>query len=182
MDKLGERLAFERSGVRLYEAAIAKMLALNESRRMLQQLEHIRREEAEHMEILVLAIKKLGADPTAMTPGADVTGVLGMGLIQVLTDPRTDAPQALTALLNAELIDNAAWELLIELAMGNGQDEMVEQFEKALAQEEEHLSIIKVLLKDYLDIKEDLHAQKASVKEDCYHVMPSPRRGLGCKA
>ena len=61
------------------------------------------------------AIQSLGGDPTAQTPAADVTGVEGMGLMQVLTDPKTTVAQALHAILVAEMTDNAAWEELIEL-------------------------------------------------------------------
>lgn len=154
LDKLGERLAFERSGVRLYEAALAKAKGLDEPIDVLQQLEHIRSEEAEHMEIIKHAIIELDADPTAMTPAADIAGVLGQGLMQILTDPRINMTQALEALLNTELIDNAGWELLIRLAMENDKEELAEKFEKALHQEQEHLSIIKQLLQDCLDITE----------------------------
>lgn len=152
LDKLGERLAYERAGVRLYDAALAKAYGLNESKKLIKQLEHIRKEEAEHMEIVKSAIEKLGADPTAMTPCADLTGVMGMGLMQVVTDPRTNMIQVLDALLNAELIDNAAWELLIELAEKHNKA-LVSGFEKALQQEEDHLSIIKNFCKNYFDLE-----------------------------
>jgi hypothetical protein len=38
-----------------------------------------------------------------------------MGLMQVLTDPKTSVAQALHAILVAEMPDNVAWEELIEL-------------------------------------------------------------------
>ncbi|ASQ44792.1 DUF2188 domain-containing protein [Legionella clemsonensis] len=171
LDKLGERLAFERSGVRLYEATLAKALGLGESKAILQQLEHIRKEEIQHMDMLKRAIKDIGADPTAMTPGADITGVLGQGLIHVITDPRTNMAQALDALLSAELIDNAAWEILIALANDNGQDKLVEKFEQAMLQEKRHLSIIKKLLQDCLEIKLEPE-KKTEKKENAYHVLP----------
>ncbi|MBA2709185.1 MAG: ferritin-like domain-containing protein [Tatlockia sp.] len=150
LDKLGERLAYERTGVRLYEAAHAKAIALNASRKELKILEHIRTEEAEHMEILKKAIKHLGGDPTVMTPGADLTGVMGLGMMQVLSDSRTDMDQCLNTLLNIELIDNAAWELLIEFADHNEYDKLSKSFTKALLQEQEHLLMIRDLLKDHL--------------------------------
>lgn len=153
LDKLGERLAFERGGVRLYEAAIAKAHGLHESRKVVKQLEHIRGEEAEHMEMVKLAIEKLGGDPTAMTPCADLSSVAGFGLLQIVTDPRTNIIQTLDALLNAELIDTAAWELLIELAEAHNQTSLVTSFQKALEQEEEHVKIIKGFVKDYLNLK-----------------------------
>lgn len=156
IDKLGERLAYERTGVRLYEAAIAKAKALDTGAGappdLVETLQSIRNEEEEHFHMLVAAVEKLGADPTAMTPSADVVGVIALGVMQVLTDPRTNLSHALNALLTIELADNAAWELLIELAEKAGQASMAESFEKALQQEEKHLAIIKGLLRqDQMD-------------------------------
>lgn len=151
VDKLGERLAFERTGVRLYDAVIAKLEASDgEGRKMIPELKHIREEEAEHMFILKGAIETLGADPTAMTPCADVAGVMAVGPMQVVTDPRTNASQALNALLTIELTDNAAWESLIELTDKAGHPNIAKSFRKAVEQEEEHLQTIKRLLNNEL--------------------------------
>ena len=117
LDKLGERLAYERNGVRLYEAMIAKVKALDTpDTALVDTLMHIRNEEHEHMMLVHQAIETLGADPTAQTPCADVVGAMSLGIVNVLTDPRTNVDQCLNALLTVELTDNAAWELLIELA------------------------------------------------------------------
>ena len=78
LDKLGERLAYERTGVRLYEAMIAKALACEGSgAELVPTLQQIRNDEQAHMILLINAIETLGADPTAMTPCADVVGVIG---------------------------------------------------------------------------------------------------------
>jgi len=139
MDKLGERLAFERSGTRLYDALIAKCRANRSAALPLKELQHIRDEEAMHFALVGAAIASLGGDPTAQTPGADVAGVEGMGLMQVLTDPKTTVAQALHAILVAEMTDNAAWEELIELTEQAGNDDLVARFEKASEEETEHL-------------------------------------------
>lgn len=140
-DKLGERLAFERTGVRLYEALIAKCGANGEAQApSAKELEHIRDEEAEHFAMIGDAIEAMGGDPTAQTPAADVIGVEGAGLMQVLTDPKTTVAQALHAILIAEMADNAAWDELIEIARGAGQEALVEEFGKAQEQEAEHLA------------------------------------------
>lgn len=151
VDKLGERLAFERTGVRLYDAVIAKLGESNNAgKKMIPELKKIRDEEAEHMFIIKDAIETLGADPTAMTPSADVAGVMAMGPLQVVTDPRTNASQALNALLTIELADNAAWESLIELTDKAGHPNIAKSFRKAVKQEEEHLKTIKKLLNNEL--------------------------------
>jgi hypothetical protein len=148
IDKLAERLAFERGGVRLYDQLITKCEALTAAGSTiamppLDGLTSIRGDEAAHAQLLVEAIESLGADPTAQTPGADVVGVQSMGLMQVLSDPRTTPTQCLCALLTAELTDNAGWELLSELARDSGQSALAERFAQALQHEAEHLRRIK---------------------------------------
>jgi ferritin-like metal-binding protein YciE len=66
-------------------------------------------------------------------------GVASMGIVQVLTDPRSSMAQCLSAILTAELTDNAGWELLINLAENLGYDDMKTQFKAALENEEQHL-------------------------------------------
>jgi rubrerythrin len=141
MDQLGARLAFERSGTRLYEALLIKHEAANvhEGGPTREELEEIRDEELEHAAMLAECIERLGADPTSVTPSADVQSVASHGVLQVVADPRTTLSQALEVVLIAELADNDAWQLLAELAEGLGQDELAQQFRHALVQEEEHL-------------------------------------------
>jgi rubrerythrin len=144
IDKLGERLAFERGGVRLYDALLAKAKAIDTlDKSMLQTLQHFREEEAEHLALVKAAIEKLGADPTAMTPCANVAGCLNMGVMETITDPRTNLAQCLNALLTAELSDNAGWELLIDLANASGQGDIADSFGKALSQEQVHMQTVK---------------------------------------
>jgi len=143
MDKLGERLAFERSGTRLYDALMGKCKAMGSKIVPAKELEHIRDEEAMHFALCGAAIQALGGDPTEQTPGADVAGVEGMGLMQVLTDPKTTLAQALHAILIAEMTDNAAWEELIELTLQSAPEENAEEliarFKKAQDNEADHL-------------------------------------------
>ncbi|WP_312271095.1 ferritin-like domain-containing protein [Pseudomonas sp.] len=151
LDKLGERLAYERTGVRLYEAFIAKVAAAPDARpELLETLRTIQQQEAEHMQLLRDSIETLGADPTAMTPCAHVSGTMAQGIIQVLTDPRTNMAQCLNAMLTIELTDNAAWELLIELARQANHPNIASSFEVPMRHEEEHLVKIKTMLRDEL--------------------------------
>jgi rubrerythrin len=169
MDKIGERIAFERGGTRLYEALIGKYQAVQAlgsealvpadqlpppdggagpigsvaGEAPLQTLMRIRNEELAHFRMLGLAMEKMGGDPTAQTPCADVTATASLGIVQVVTDPRTTLAQCLNAMLTAELTDNAGWELLIQLAEDAGETDLAGQFLGALAQEQEHLAIVK---------------------------------------
>lgn len=183
MDKIGERIAFERAGTRLYDALITKYQAVYQedsdalppaedvvvlasmtgssaaaqadssaSASVLSQvrgepplatLERIRAEELAHFRMLCEAMESLGGDPTAQTPCADATATASMGLIQVLTDPRTTIAQCLNAMLTAELTDNAGWELLIQLSEDADESELTGRFLAALNQEQGHLLTIK---------------------------------------
>jgi rubrerythrin len=148
IDKLGERLAFERSGVRLYEALLTKLAAHADliDQATLDRLTQFKDEEVQHFQMVREAMLSIGADPTAMTPCADVAGVEGMGLVKVVSDPRSNALQSLHAILSAELIDGDGWGMLVALARNLKHDKMAERFEQALAQENEHLSFVRELL------------------------------------
>lgn len=145
LDKLGERLAFERTGTRLYEALIAKCEMTPDTGLVppLAELQRIHDEEAQHFHMLAEVLEGMGADPTAQTPCADVSAVMSQGIMQVVTDPRTTIPQSLNAILVAELADNASWEMLLQLAEETGHDEMAERFRAALAEEEQHLASVR---------------------------------------
>ncbi len=141
VDKLAERLAFERGGTRLYEALLVKLDAAepHEGGPTRDELEEIRDDEQRHFGILIKALRSLGADPTAMTPCADLVGVMSAGLVQALNDPRTTLTQGLEAVLVAELTDNESWDLLIELTADLGEDDLAVEFGQARDQEREHL-------------------------------------------
>lgn len=146
INKLGERLAFERSGVRIYEHLIIKC---NYSRSNGQldipedRLQEFRDQEAEHFALLVECLEWLGADPTAQTPDADASGIAASGLMSVIMDPRTSLSQSLEAMLSVELTDNAAWDLLIKLAEDMGLSDMAQKFGVALQQENVHLDEVR---------------------------------------
>jgi rubrerythrin len=141
IDKLAERLAYERGGTRLYEAAMVKFMAHADELPdvSVDDLREIRDEEASHALLIKECIEQLGADPTAQTPSADLVGVETMGFMQAVTDPRTNLAQTLHALLAAELVDEAGWETLIALAESMGQSDMVQRFREAEQHEQEHI-------------------------------------------
>lgn len=141
LDKLGERLAFERTGTRLYDAMITKFDTLQDgtTSMTLADLQKIRNDEARHFAIVADTIESLGGDPTSQTPSADLVGVESMGLMQAVTDARTTIAQSLHAILIAEMADQAGWELLIALAEENKQGAMITDFNVALAEERTHL-------------------------------------------
>ncbi|HET7752838.1 MAG TPA: ferritin-like domain-containing protein [Anaeromyxobacteraceae bacterium] len=155
LDKLGERLAFERSGVRLYDALLPKVTAAatNKGTLTYEELKRHRDEELEHMLTVKEAIEQLGADPTVMTPCADLTGVQGMGLLQVMTDPRTTLTQCLDALLTAELTDNDGWKMLIAMSEALGKNDLAERFTRCLTEEDEHLANVRRWIAERLEVQ-----------------------------
>lgn len=145
LDKLGERMAFERTGTRLYDALIAKHAAGDSSvgSADAMTLRSFRDQERRHFDLLWDSLVNLGADPTCETPAADLAGVKAKGLIAAVSDPRSTFCQALDAILVAELADNEGWRMLIDLADGMGQHGMVERFQAAMAEEDIHLETIR---------------------------------------
>lgn len=148
LNKIGERLAFERSGVRVYECLIAKCEAVAAGGTLpgvvdLDMLRQFCIEEAQHFAMLRDVLDGLGADATAQTPDADVAGVASLGLMKVIQDPRTSVVQSLEALLTLELADNAAWELLQQLAREMTMDAIADQFHLAEEQEDRHLATVR---------------------------------------
>ena len=140
IDKLGERLAFERSGVRAYEAVLVKFEALGTwqggpTRDLLQEQCN---EELAHFHMIKQILEHLGADPAAMTPSADVSAVQVSGVFKVLADPRASLSQVLRALLVLEDVDADGWGMLVEVAASTRQDQLASRFRDALATEETH--------------------------------------------
>jgi len=155
IDKLGERMAFERTGTRLYELMCMKLdlrgsWSGGPDR---QDLVQIRNDEHQHFQLLAEAIRELGGDPTAVTPAADLVAVESQGLQAVVADPRTTPAQALHAIMSAELVDGAGWELLIQLAQAAGRDPMVVRFRQAAVKEEEHLRKVRRWLRNHMKME-----------------------------
>jgi rubrerythrin len=150
LDKLGERLAFERTGTRLYETLLEKVAADGfEGGPSRADLEHIRDEEAAHFHMLHAKLVELDGDPTAVTPSADLAAVTSMGVVAVVSDARTSLAESLEAILVAELADRDGWARLVELAEESGQDELARAGREAERVEEEHLAKVRGWLSAY---------------------------------
>jgi len=163
LNKLGERLAFERSGTRLYEAILDKFDAEGswEGGPTREELQHFHDEELKHFHMVKDAIESLGADPTAMTPAADVAGVASEGVLKVVTDPRVSLAESLEGILTAELVDHDGWEMLIRLTDSMGQKKLSDRFKEALQEEDTHLSSVRNWLNAHSEgeAKRDLQSQ-----------------------
>lgn len=150
LDLLGDRLAFERGGTRLYEALIRKAQLSGVGADIMKDLQHIYSEELEHFSLLQDIVTKIGGDATVQTPAADISGVISHGVMQVVADPRTTFVQCLQAVLSAELTDNDGWQMLTEFFVAQGYKEFAQQCTKALESEQEHLVKVRTWVKALL--------------------------------
>jgi rubrerythrin len=141
LDKLGERLAFERTGTRLYEGILLKFDTFGswEGGPERAELEKIHADELRHFKLVRDAIAALGSDPTAMTPSANLAAVASEGVLKVISDARTTLKECLDAIIIAELADNDCWSNLVELTRAAGLDELAARFDEAVANERDHL-------------------------------------------
>jgi len=175
LDKLGARLAFERTGVRLYEALSSRILGgpTWEGGPTAEDVALIRAGELEHFQLVKNWITRLGSDPTVITPAAEVSAVAALGPLQVLGDPRIPLRCALDAILIIELTDNDGWSLLIDLATSVGMTEMAADFQRALAVEQQHLQTVRGWVKAALlaDAHMDL-SEEAGEETDTLQQMP----------
>lgn len=153
IDKLGERLAFERASIRLYEALIVKCEATM-SDMPLDLLYQFREDEMQHFRLLWETMEKIGVDPTAQTPCADLSGIVSMGLIQILNDSRSTVTQSVQAIMIAERTDTDGWDFLTRLMEDSGLKEEAEKFREAKRTEDNHLLHISQWLENLL-VKND---------------------------
>lgn len=162
INKMGERLAFERAGTRLYDGLINKCMARGpeKAKDALETLMRIRDEEASHFVLLRDSMREMGVDPTSMTPDADVSGVMSQGIHHVIFDPRTNLSQGIHAILVAEMTDNEGWELLISLSREMGFSEMADRFQAALDAEGEHLLTMRKLHEQILRMETGMESEE----------------------
>lgn len=145
LDKLGERIGFERTGSRLYETLIAKFDVLGgfDGGPTRPELVEIYDEERAHFALVCEAMRKLGGDPTALTPSADLHAVASSGIGKVLGDPRTTVGECLEAILVAEMTDESGWESLIQIAGPSLDEPTLKAFRDAQLREAEHVQKVR---------------------------------------
>jgi bacterioferritin (cytochrome b1) len=145
IDLLTARLTFERSGVQLYDAIIAKLRAAGteDAQRVLDSMLAHRDEEKEHEEWLEQQVRALGGDIHAQTELAELETRESSGIKSIVINGDNDMTHLFHALLAAELADNAGWDLLVALADEAGDRDAKKQFRKRLHEEEEHLLFVR---------------------------------------
>ncbi len=144
IDVLTERLAFERAGVKLYDRVIEVMRAAGDENvlRMLHEMEEHRNEEKEHEEWLEAQIRALGGDAHGETDRSRLVTRESKGIEEVVLSD-AQLPHLFHALLAAELVDNAGWDLLVQIADEAGDHTAKRDFKKRLHEEEDHLLFLR---------------------------------------
>lgn len=143
--KLGQRLAFERASVRLYEALIFKCLASRNGKKTVvsvDQLRQFRDEEVEHSLLLKTAIETLGFESDEWLPDADSDLLASLQIPKVFTRKNTTVLQCLEAVLIFATNDNAEWHTLHELFTNMGLQDLAEEFNLALEEDSRQLETI----------------------------------------
>jgi bacterioferritin (cytochrome b1) len=151
IDLLTERLEFERSGVKLYDRIIGRIQRAGdqEALKMLDAMRKHRDQEKEHEEWLESQIRALGGDAHGQTELSRLSKRESQGIEQVVMEGSSPLPHLFHALLAAELVDHAGWELLVQLADEAGDREARHHFQRCLHEEVEHLAFVRRALEQF---------------------------------
>lgn len=144
---LCERLEGERAAVMLYDAVIGKLRTSNEegARRILPTIHEHRNEACEHEEWLAKTIESLGGSPHVRSAEAELVRRESAGMIDIVRND-DDMQHLLHALMSAELLDNAGWDLLVELADEANDIEALRELERRKSEQEDHLVFLREAL------------------------------------
>jgi ferritin-like protein len=149
IDKLLERWIVEKTAFELYGLAAERARLLGNRQGLVVRLEEIRRQEKDHEEMIEEVVRALGGELDRNLPSVQVAQREASGLLEVLRKPDAQLPHVLHALLTAELVDNAGWDLLIELGNQAGLGhETMRRFRLAFDAEKDHLATIRGLLQE----------------------------------
>ncbi|RKH34715.1 ferritin-like domain-containing protein [Corallococcus praedator] len=146
IDKLCERLAFERTSSRLYASLLLKTHTLGTfaGGPTPERLLELHNQELEHLGMVREGLLRFGAHPSLRTPSGDVASAQSRGLIQAVDAPGATLMDALRATLVSELINNAGWALLVDLASELGPPDLELAFRDVLHVESHHLAEVTV--------------------------------------
>ena len=162
IDLLNERLAFERTGVRIYDRILLRMrLAQDgEVQRMINRVQRHRDEEHEHEEWLEEQIRDLRGDDHLPTEKSVLVLAETQGIERVVhRDPRL--AHDFHALLTAELADTAGWDLLVRIADQFGDRDAAREFRQRHREEQEHVLFVGKVVEQF--VKRELQEQPMPV-------------------
>src|SRR5918998_5801344 len=145
LDKLSEFLMVEQGGLQLYTVAAARTA----NRTLKKRYEEFGKETAQHRQVLVQLIERLGGDLSYISPTARVAQFKGAKLLESgscvagLSQAEVETIDLENVLL-AETKDHADWSLLAQIAQRVDDPQVREALTAAVseveAQEDEHLA------------------------------------------
>ncbi|MFB1483873.1 hypothetical protein [Corallococcus sp. RDP092CA] len=139
--QLRERLAFERTSSRLYAGLLVKTQALGSypGGPTAERLVELHNQELDHLNLVRECIYRYGADAPQVAGLGDGADPRPHGLLRAVDDPCATLPDALRAVLIAEILNNAGWAMLMDLAEELGPSDLVGAFREVLREETLHL-------------------------------------------
>jgi hypothetical protein len=142
VDLLCERLAFERSTVKLYDRILEALGGAPDAsmRDLRATMAKHRQEEDEIASWLEGRIRELGGGEGADTDLARLATREARGIEEVAANDAADLTHLLHALLAVEGVDVAGWDLLVELADAAGDARAKRELERCQRREAEHLA------------------------------------------
>lgn len=143
LDKLGERWLFEKKTVFLYDRILRKLETLGFGE--VADLKKFRGQELEHQKALEGYIERCGSNVRRKTPSQRAVEIEAQAFANII-DESKEPSQILHVLLDAEMDDNASWELLMQLSKRAGQKDFVQAFQKAWDEEKQHLKVVRALI------------------------------------
>ncbi|WP_375754276.1 hypothetical protein [Corallococcus exercitus] len=139
--QLRERLAFERTSSRLYAGLLVKTHALGSypGGPSPERLVELHNQELDHLNLIRECVYRLGVDAPQLTTPGDGADPRTHGLLRAVDDPCATLQDALRAVLISEILNNAGWSLLVDLAQELGPPDLVDAFREVLREELLHL-------------------------------------------
>ncbi|NOK16206.1 ferritin-like domain-containing protein [Corallococcus carmarthensis] len=139
--QLRERLAFERISSRLYAGLLVKTHALGSypGGPTPERLVELHNQELDHLNLIRECIYRLGVDAPQLTAHGDGADSRTHGLLRAVDDPCATLQDALRAVLISEILNNAGWAMLVDLAQELGPPDLVGAFRDVMREETLHL-------------------------------------------
>ena len=150
IDKLAQRWIVERAMVTMYGVASARLRVNRLLGSLLPDFERFAAQEQLHADMLAQLLGELGHGDVHgehATPAVNLAASAMAAILESVRAPGATARSILEALLMAERIDVAGWELLIELAKeAELDDDYLRSFRAAGREEREHEYVVRTHL------------------------------------
>ena len=149
-DKLVQRWIVERSAATMYREATARLRVNEMLASLAPDLERFGTQEERHADMLAQLLAELGhgdvrGEPA--TPTVNVAASARGAILESIRTPAATARSILEAMLMAERVDVAGWELLTDLAKDADLDEdYLRSFRAAGREEREHEYVVRTHL------------------------------------